>query len=139
MALVSVEEVLEETGVTYDDFGFANNTLFESWISKKVTWVDNKIESMVGTYYTDASVIPDLEYAEIFWVYATMLRRRQSMHAGAIESGFAIASLRIDSVGGATEATKSTADDYFKKAQILLDPYTTYQIDQFIIVEDENE
>ena len=139
MALVTVEDVLEETGVNYDDFGFADNTLFETWISKKITWVDNKVKDMVGTYYTDAKAVPDLEFAEIFWVYSTMLRRRESMHAGAIESGFAIASLRIDSVGGATEATKKTSDGYFRKAQILLDPYTSYLVDQYIIIEDDDE
>jgi hypothetical protein len=139
MPLATVEDVLEETGASYDDFGFNNDRNFQRWISKKITWVDNKIKGMVGAYYTNSLSIPDLFQSEVYWVYYKMLQRKHALTTASVESGFAIGSLRIDSGAGAAERLMPISEEYFKKVRFLLLPYTNNSIDQFLIAEDLDE
>ncbi len=133
MALVTISDILEETGAEYADYGFSDQSSFETWIQKKLEWVDEKIEEMTGPYYDDG--LKDLNYAEIYWTFSEMLRRKQSTLGSAVEGGFAIASLRIDSSASATKNVKDIADDYFRKAKTLLGPYVSISVDQFLVVE----
>jgi len=139
MPLATVEDVLEETGVNYDDFSFSNDRNFQKWINKKIVLVDDKIKNMVGDYYTNPLSIPDLLQAEIYWVYYKMLMRKQSMITTSVESGFALGSLRIDSTAGAAERLAPISEEYFKRVRFLLWPYTDNIGGQFLVVEDTDE
>jgi len=139
MSLATAYDVLEETGAKYDDFGFSDVTTFNYWIDKKIDQVDIKIQSMVGSYYTDENSLDDLRQAEIDWVYYKMLRRKLSNLAASVESGFALGSLRIDSTAGPTERLTEITNSYFTKARIILERYTSLTGCKFVIAEDIDE
>jgi len=139
MPLATVYDVLEETGADYDNFGFTDSVSFDTWIEKRIDQVDIKIMDMVGTYYTDADAIPDLLEAEISWVYYKMLKRKESIMSSSIESGFALGSLRIDSMAGPTERLGDITNDYFRKARVLLERYTNMICGKYLVVEDLDE
>lgn len=135
MALATVSDILEESGVTYGTFGFTTDAMFRAWVTKKIDWVDDKIQNLVGT--TQYNLAPDdLKYCEVFWVLSTMFRRRQISMGSSLEGGFAIGSLRIDSAGSAVERTATTAQDLFKRAMVLLQPYAPTVTSNYLVVED---
>ncbi len=136
MALVTVDDILDEGGFSYTDFKFADSTTFRNWISKRITWIDAKIKTLVGND-TYAAACDDIKFAEIYWVISTMLRKRQVSIASGIEGGFAIGSLRIDNASTAARGLIEITQEFFQKAQTLLAPYAPLTRADFLIVEDE--
>jgi len=138
MALATVDEVLEEGGVGYTDFKFADDAAFRGWIDRRITWIDGKIKLLVGpTNYSAA--YPDIKYAEIFWVISTMLSRKQIALISSIEGGFAIGSLRIDNATPAAVGLTQLAQGFFKRAMTMLTPYAVLTRADFLIALDKDE
>jgi hypothetical protein len=136
MSLVIVDDILEEGGFSYTDFKFADNTSFRNWISKRITWIDAKIKTLVGDD-TYAAACDDIKFAEMYWVISSMLRKRQVNIASGIEGGFAIGSLRIDNASTAARGLVEITQDLFIKAQTLLAPYAPLTRADFLVVADE--
>lgn len=124
-------EVIDELGVSYEAFGFQDNTQYRNYVESRWNRVDNLIRDKIGVSNHDEVAFPEQHEGHVYWTVAEVVRRRRiQMLVGEDggSGGFTIGKYKQDSNAPSVREHRDLHDLYKGLSDEIFEPFVPVDV-----------